>query len=57
MGTTLSQKDRLAFLLSYHHNLTLQLTTEITMNSRVKLESSLVALEQEIESILFAKPV
>ncbi|MGM0776934.1 MAG: hypothetical protein ACQEXE_10340 [Bacillota bacterium] len=57
MGTTLSQKDRLAFLLSYHHNLTLQLTTEITMSSRVKLESSLVALEQEIESILFAKPV
>lgn len=57
MGSALSQKERLAFLLSYHHNLTLQLKAEITTNSRVKLESSLGALEEEIEAILFAKPV
>ncbi|MED1907851.1 MAG: hypothetical protein ACQEW2_02280 [Bacillota bacterium] len=57
MGSALSQKERLAFLLSYHHNLTLQLKAEITTSSRVKLESSLGALEEEIEAILFAKPV
>lgn len=57
MNSTLSQKERLAFLLSYHHNLTLQLKAEISTSSRVKLESSLGALEEEIEAILFAKPV
>ncbi len=56
MGSSLSQKERLAFLLNYHHNLTLQLKAERTTDSRMKLESSLVSLEEEIESILFAKP-
>ncbi|MFT4415304.1 hypothetical protein ACLM5H_15695 [Fredinandcohnia humi] len=51
----MSEKERLGYLLSYHHNLTLQLQTELTSDGRTRLSGSLVMLEEEIDSLLFNK--
>lgn len=49
----MSDKERLGFLLSYHRNLTLQLTSAMTISERNKLNNALVNLENEIETLLY----
>lgn len=47
------EKDRLAYLLSYHHNLSLQLGAARTPEEYENINHQLGNLELEIESILF----
>jgi hypothetical protein len=50
----MADKERLAFLLSYHHNLTLQLNAA-PPSERWSFNSSLGKIEEQIESILFSE--
>ncbi|MGG0891672.1 hypothetical protein [Cytobacillus horneckiae] len=49
----MTDKERLNFLLSYHHNLSLQFTAVHSDIERRKLGNALGKLEEEIEALLF----
>jgi hypothetical protein len=49
----MSKQERLLYLLSYHHNLCLQLSAARTPEEYENINTHLGSLEVEIESILF----